>query len=76
MVVQAYYSSLRPDGSLRNGHGAPLVWVGSDNDEHLYRGTVPSRTSGLHGYAVRVLPCREDVLVPNDLPLIAWEEAE
>lgn len=76
VVVQAYYSSLRPDGSLRNGHGAPLVWVGSDNDEHLYRGTVPSRTSGLHGYAVRVLPCREDVLVPNELPLIAWEEAE
>ena len=38
--------------------------------------TVPSRNSGLHGYAVRVLPCHEDVLVPNELPLIAWEEAE
>jgi len=76
VVVQAYYSSLRPDGTLRNGRSIPLVWTGCENDEHLYRGTVPSRSSGLHGYAVRVLPCRDDVLVPNELPLIAWEEGE
>ena len=48
--------------------------MGCDNGEHLYRGTVPSRASGLHGYAVRVLPRHDDVLVPNELPLIAWEE--
>jgi len=76
VVVQAYFSSLRPDGTLRNGRSVPLVWMGCENNEHLYRGTVPARTSGLHGYAVRVLPCRDDVLVPNELPLIAWEEAE
>jgi len=76
VVVEAYSSSLRPDGSLRNGHGIPLEWVSCDNGEHLYRGIVPSTSSGMHGYAVRVLPSHPDVLVPNELPLIAWEEGE
>jgi starch phosphorylase len=74
--VEAYSSSLRPDGSLRNGRGHTLDWVGCENGEHLYRGVVPSKASGLHGYAVRVLPWHADVLVPNELRLIAWEEAE
>lgn len=76
VVVQAYFGSLRPDGTLRSGRNVPLVWIGCENEEHLYQGTVPGRASGLHGYAVRVLPCRDDVLVPNELSLIAWEEAE
>jgi len=76
VTVEVYHSRLRPDGTLSNGHGVPLYWVAAENGEHLYRGTVPSRASGLHGYAVRVLPCHEDVLVPHELPLIAWEETE
>ncbi len=76
VTVEAYASSLRPDGTLRNGRAAALEWVSCDNGEHVYRGTVPSRASGLHGYAVRVLPCHDDVLVPNEMPLITWEETE
>jgi glycogen phosphorylase len=76
VVVEAYVSSLRPDGVLRSGRATALEWVSCDYGEHLYVGTVPSRSSGLHGYAVRVLPCHDDLLVPNELPLIAWEEAE
>ncbi len=52
------------------------TWVGREGSDHLYRGTVPSRASGLHGYAVRVLPCHDDVLVPHELPLITWEQTE
>jgi starch phosphorylase len=74
VTVEAYASSLRPDGTLRNGRGTRLDWVSCDNGEHLYKGTVSARVSGQHGYAVRVLPYHQDVLVPNELPLIAWEE--
>ena len=74
VTVEAYSSSLRPDGSLRNGRGTRLEWVSCENGEHLYNGTVASKASGLHGYAVRVVPCHQDVLIPNELPLIAWEE--
>jgi starch phosphorylase len=74
--VEAFHSSLHPDGSLRTGRGVALELAGHEDGRYLYRGAVPARASGLHGYAVRVLPRHEDVLVPNELPLITWEEGE
>jgi starch phosphorylase len=74
VTVEAYTSPLRPDGGLRDGHGVPLAWISFDNGEQLYQGTLSTRVSGEHGFAVRVLPRHPDVLVPNELPLIAWEE--
>lgn len=75
--VEAYYSSVRADGTMRTGRGVALEPAGRDEaGRYLYRGVVPARTSGLHGYAVRVLPTHEDVLVPHELPLITWEETE
>jgi starch phosphorylase len=74
VVVQAYFSRLRSDGTLRNGRGIDLEWSGTEEGDHIYAGTVPSRSSGMHGYSVRVLPRHDDVLVPHELPLIAWEE--
>ncbi|NLO27595.1 MAG: glycosyltransferase family 1 protein [Actinobacteria bacterium] len=76
VLVEAYCSGLRPDGNLRNGRRTPLEWVGCDNGVHLYRGAVLTRAAGLHGYSVRVLPCHADMLVPHELPLVTWEEAE
>ncbi len=74
VVVEVYTSRLRPDGGLRNGRGTPLTWAECEHGEHVYRGMVAGRTSGTHGYTVRVLPRNDDVLIPNELPLIAWEE--
>ena len=73
VAVEAYYGPLRADGALSSGRGVPLMWTGCDGDQHIFRGAVPGRASGLHGYAVRVLPHHDDVLIPNELPLIAWE---
>jgi glycogen phosphorylase len=74
VVVEAYSGGVRPGGTLRNGRGTALEWVSSEHGEQIYRGTISTKTSGLHGYAVRIMPRREDVLVPNEVPLIAWEE--
>jgi len=76
VTVEAFHSSLRPDGTLRAGRGVTLQLAWQEDGRYLYRGAVPARTSGLHGYAVRVLPRHEDVLIPHELPLITWEEAE
>jgi starch phosphorylase len=76
VVVEAFYSGLSPDGALRTGRGARLELTSQEDGHYLYRGAVPARTSGLHGYAVRVLPRHEDVLIPNELPLITWEESQ
>ncbi len=71
--VEAYHGPLSPEGDIGDGQSARLEWVTSEDGVHLYQGTVPCGVSGLHGYAVRVLPDQEDVLVPNELPLIVWE---
>ena len=76
VVVEVFHSGLHADGSLRTGRRVPLELVGHEDGRYLYRGAVPAKTSGLHGYAARVLPCHYDVLVPHELPLIAWEESE
>ena len=73
VAVEAYYGPLRADGSLSSGRGVPLVWAACEGEVHIFVGAVPCRASGLQGYSVRVLPHHEDVLVPNELPLIAWE---
>lgn len=72
--VEAYVSGMRPGGDLQNGHAVPMEWVSGENGQHVYRGTISTRVSGDHGFSVRVLPHNDDVLVPNELPLIAWEE--
>jgi starch phosphorylase len=74
VVVEAYYSRLAADGSIKEGKGVDLHWQSFENGEHLYVGEVPARASGLHAFSVRILPEHEDVLIPNELPLVAWEE--
>jgi len=74
VVVEIYSSGLRPDGSLRNGHGVALEWVEVENGEHTYKGSISTRIPGEHGFSVRVVPLNPDVLIPNELPLIVWEE--
>jgi glycogen phosphorylase len=71
--VEAYHGLVRPDGALAGGKGLPLDRADEDGGVHLYRGTLPARLAGAHGFSVRVLPAHEDVLLPNELALITWE---
>ncbi|MHB8868164.1 MAG: alpha-glucan family phosphorylase [Thermoleophilia bacterium] len=73
VAVQVYHGTLDADGTLAEGDAVPLTWVSQEGDLHLYRGVIVSETSGMKGYSVRVLPRHEDVLIPNELQLIAWE---
>ena len=73
VAVEAYFGPLRADGYLSTGRGVPMAWTGYEDGLHVFVGEVPCRASGQQGYAVRVLPSHEDVLVPNELPLITWE---
>jgi glycogen phosphorylase len=75
VVVEAYAGGVRPDGTLRNGRGTALECQGNDGREFVYKGEICTASSGSHGFAVRVMPSHEDVLVPNELPLITWEES-
>jgi starch phosphorylase len=43
-----------------------------DGGAWVYRGTIPCRTSGHHGFAVRVLPKHPDLANPFEPGLITW----
>lgn len=61
VVVEFYHGRLGPDGKITSGTPAPMRWEALlPAGRHLYRGEVPCQTNGLHGYAVRIRPRRED----------------
>jgi starch phosphorylase len=39
---------------------------------HTYEGAVPCRTSGLHGYSIRVIPSHPDLISPFEPGLVTW----
>jgi starch phosphorylase len=56
---------------------SPRTVAMSHNGAHtgsswVYRGTIPCRTSGQHGFAVRVLPRHRDLANPFEPGLIVW----
>jgi len=71
--VEAYSGTLTAEGQLGSGQATPLAWVGRKDEAHVYRGAVTCDISGARGYAVRVLPAQDGVLIPHELALVTWE---
>jgi starch phosphorylase len=46
--------------------------VSSTGEAWLYRGTIPCRSSGQHGYTVRVLPRHPDLANLFEPGLVCW----
>jgi starch phosphorylase len=42
------------------------------NGEHWFEGAVPCQASGRNGYAIRVVPCHEDLADRYDQGLVVW----
>ncbi|MCU0315884.1 MAG: alpha-glucan family phosphorylase [Fimbriimonadaceae bacterium] len=45
----------------------------SDGSKHIFRGVATCEAPGHRGYVVRVVPFHEDVRIPTELSLAAWE---
>jgi glycogen phosphorylase len=74
--VQLYTGHLDSQGQLLQGVAIPM---GEDDlggpkgeGDFEYRGGIPCRSSGQHGYAVRVLPSHTDMFQPIIPSLIKW----
>lgn len=73
VIVQLYYGMLDSHGEIIDGSAITMGYMESlSNGEHLYSGAIPCRTSGLHGYAVRILPYHPDLVTPFVPSLIRW----
>lgn len=72
--VQLFHGLLDSMGDIPNPATVSMTQDDSPlrGNVWLYHGTIPCRTSGQHGYAVRVLPRHPDLAHPYEPGLISW----
>ncbi|MBW8001990.1 MAG: glycosyltransferase family 1 protein [Planctomycetes bacterium] len=73
--VQLYSGHVNTWGEISDGTAVEMKYQSQNEqtDEHFFVGTMPCETSGRQGIAVRLLPKHPDLLDPNDMGLIQWE---
>ena len=73
VAVETYMGAVDSQGSISD---AVIVLMNcsesNDDNNYTFEGVTTCRTSGLHGYSVRVLPRHEDLSNPHELGLILW----
>jgi glycogen phosphorylase len=74
IAVELVHGPVRSDGTLRQRSVQDLDYVG-DSDGHLvFGGRFGCAASGEYGFAVRVVPCNDDLLSWTDTGLVTWAE--
>jgi len=75
VAVELYQGLLDEKRQIPDGEVIAMSCVQSDGDGScLFVGAIPCRTSGLHGYALRILPRHEDLSNPYEPGLILWAD--
>lgn len=73
VAVEAYYGQITPDGEIEHGEAVRLGFAREAGDgHHWFEGAVPCKASGRNGYAIRVVPCHEDLADRYDQGLVVW----
>lgn len=73
VAVELYQGLLDDKGQIPGGEVITMNHVQSNDDgSHLFVGAIPCRASGLHGYALRILPRHEDLSNSYEPGLILW----
>jgi starch phosphorylase len=75
VAVQLYDGPVDAHGNITGGQAVDMAVDAALSDKqgtYMYVGAIPCRTSGLHGYSVRVLPRHPDLASPFEPGLITW----
>ncbi len=73
VTVELYHGQVDANQEIQGGAAIPMVCVERNGDgDYAYGGSIPCPASGLHGYAVRILPKNEDLSNPFEPGLILW----
>jgi starch phosphorylase len=74
VTVQLFHGPLDATGRLQGGSAITMGYMepGDDDKSHVYAGAIPCRTSGRHGFSVRVLPHHSDLVTAYLPGLIRW----
>lgn len=75
--VELYYGPLDQSGQLSEGTAVLMQPAAAQRDgRHLFTGTLTSRTSGLHGYTLRILPHHPELTYPHEAGHILWAQGK
>ncbi|HEX9017303.1 MAG TPA: alpha-glucan family phosphorylase, partial [Chloroflexota bacterium] len=73
--VELYQGTVDANLEIRSGMPLPMVLVERNGDgTYGYSGSIPCATSGLRGYALRVLPKNDDLSNQYEPGLILWAQ--
>ncbi len=73
VAVELYHGTVDAYGRLVEGHSETMqIEEKNDNGDYQFKGQIPCRRSGQHGYAVRVIPKHTDLAHKFDTGLILW----
>jgi starch phosphorylase len=73
VAVEAYYGPLDADGEIITGQAVRMNFARPAADgDYWFEGAVPCKLSGRNGYAIRVVPCHEDLADRYDQGLVVW----
>jgi starch phosphorylase len=71
--VEVYYGSLDAEGLIVDGQALPMLIAQSKGKgTYVFAGAIACKTSGRHGYALRIVPQHEDLGHPLEMGLILW----
>lgn len=73
VTVELYYGPLNGEGLITKGEALPMLTAQSKGEgRYVFVGAISCRTSGRHGYALRIIPAHEDLANPFEMGLVLW----
>ena len=70
--MQLFSGVLDAKEELHDCRSITMNHVDSSDGVHAFEAEAKFPASGRYGYTVRVVPRRDDVLIPNELTVIRW----
>ena len=77
LSVEIYYGQVDSNGNIESGEVARMTFDKPDeeNGVGVFFGDIPCRTSGQHGFAIRILPSHTDMVEAYEPGMILWESS-
>jgi starch phosphorylase len=73
VAVELYFGPLDAGGLITEGRTiSMLIAQSKGNGNYVFAGAISCRTSGRHGYSLRIVPSHEDLGSPIEMGLILW----
>jgi starch phosphorylase len=72
ILVEVRHGIVDSGGQIVQAEAVPLRFSRVDGDSAIYEGAIPCRSAGRHGFSVRVLPHRDELVGKFDAGLVTW----